>query len=169
MGNMVSASTPSTNTKDDTMPLSARERLKQFYACFQSEDHVLVAINADPDAIACAWAVKRLLWRKTANVTISNVNLIDRPDNLTLIRLIGIAITPFKKIDPKRYNRVVMVDSQPDHHETLASLKPCVIIDHHPVGPTYLSRPAIVISGLNTGPLPAFWWSICGRPESNPR
>lgn len=118
------------------MPLSARERLKQFYACFHSDDHVLVPINADPDAIACAWAVKRLLWRRTANVTISNVNVIDRPDNLALIRLIGVTITPFKKIDPKRYNRVVMVDSQPDHHPILAALNPCVIIDHHPVGPT---------------------------------
>ena len=58
------------------MPLSARERLRQFHACFKSDDHVLVPINADPDAIACAWAVKRLLWRKVANVTISNVNVI---------------------------------------------------------------------------------------------
>lgn len=118
------------------MTLSARERLKHFYACFHSEDRVLVPINADPDAIACAWAVKRLLWRRTANVTISNVNVIDRPDNLALIRLIGITITPFKNIIPERYNRVVMVDSQPDHHELLATLKPCVIIDHHPLGPT---------------------------------
>lgn len=119
------------------MALSARERLKHFYACFHSDDRVLVPINANPDAIACAWAVKRLLWRRTANVTISNVNVIDRPDNLALIRLIGVAITPFKKIKPERYNRVVMVDSQPDHHDTLAALTPSVIIDHHPVGPSH--------------------------------
>jgi nanoRNase/pAp phosphatase (c-di-AMP/oligoRNAs hydrolase) len=118
------------------MNISDRERIKRFYACFNSDDRILIPINADPDAIACAWAVKRLLWRKVANVTISNVNVIERPDNLTLIRLIGITITPFKKIDPNRFNRVVMVDSQPDHHETLSKMKPHVIIDHHPVGPT---------------------------------
>ena len=118
------------------MSLSARERIKQFYACFKKDDRVLIPINADPDAIACACAVKRLLWRKTANVTLSNVNTIERPDNLAMIRLIGVSIIPFQKIDPKKYNKIIMVDGQPDHHEILASLSPCVIIDHHPPGPT---------------------------------
>lgn len=116
------------------MGLSARERLKRFYTVFSGDDHVLIPINADPDAIASAMAAKRLLWRKTASVTISNINEIKRPDNLTMIRLIGVALTPWEEIDRTRFNRLIMVDSQPDHHDRFSSLAPDAIIDHHPIG-----------------------------------
>jgi len=116
------------------MPLSAKEKLRRFYAQFSGDDHVLIPINADPDAIACAMAVKRLLWHKTSGVTISNVNVIERPDNLALIRLTEVSLTLFENIDLTLFNKVVMVDSQPDHHPDLQGLKPQVIIDHHPVG-----------------------------------
>lgn len=115
------------------MSPSRRERLKRFYAQFSSDDHVLIPINADPDAVASAMAVKRLLWRKTASITISNVNEIKRPDNLTMIRLLGVQMVPFNDIDLDRFSSLVMVDSQPDHHDDLAQLEPCVVIDHHPI------------------------------------
>ena len=72
------------------MKLSAIERLRRFYKLFSGDDHVLIVINADPDAIASAMAVKRLLWRKVASVTISHINTIERPDNLAMIRLLGV-------------------------------------------------------------------------------
>ncbi|NNG01556.1 MAG: phosphoesterase [Desulfobacteraceae bacterium] len=114
------------------MNLSTRERLNHFYARFNGDDHVLIAINADPDAIASAMAVKRLLWRKAASVTIGHVNVIKRPDNLAMVRLLGVKMFHMYTIDPIRYNRFVMVDSQPNHHELLASIRPDVLIDHHP-------------------------------------
>lgn len=113
--------------------IPSKELLMQFYQQFSGEDHVLIPIIADPDAIASAIAVKRLLWRKTANVTISNVNEIKRPDNLAMIRLVGAQLIPYKEVDPARFNRVVMVDAQPDHHDDLNGLVPQVIIDHHPM------------------------------------
>ncbi len=115
------------------MGLSSKERLRRFYAQFTNEDHVLVPINADPDAIASAMAVKRLLWRKSASVTIANVNKIERPDNLTMIRLVGVRLIPFEKIEMAKYTRIAMVDAQPDHNELFRTLKPSVIIDHHPM------------------------------------
>ena len=69
------------------MPKSAPEKLRRFYDQFEGQDHVLIVINADPDAIASAMAVSRLLWRRVLSVTISNVNTINRPDNLTMLRL----------------------------------------------------------------------------------
>ncbi len=113
--------------------IKARERLRRFYARFSSEDHVLVPIVADPDAIASAMAVKRLLWRKVASVTIAHINEIKRTDNLVLIRLIGAVMVPFAKQDPQRYTRIVLVDAQPGNHTMLSEIKPDVIIDHHPV------------------------------------
>ncbi len=116
------------------MRQSAKEKLKRFYERFSGSDHVLIPINADPDAIASAMAVKRLLWRKTAGVVISNINEIRRPDNLAMVRLMGVQLVAFSRIDPEQYSRVVMVDSQPDHHDSLMKMTPDIIIDHHPVG-----------------------------------
>jgi len=93
---------------------------------------VLIGINADPDAIASAMAVKRLLWRKVVGVTIACTNVIKRPDNLTMLRLLGVQLVPFEEIETKRYSKFVIVDSQPSHDAYFRSLKADVIIDHHP-------------------------------------
>lgn len=114
------------------MKLSSTERLRRFYKQFSGDDFVLIVINADPDAIASAMAVKRLLWRKVANVTISHINTIKRPDNLAMIRLLGVDIVHIKNIDETRFSRCAIVDSQPAHNETFARFTPDVIIDHHP-------------------------------------
>lgn len=114
------------------MNLSAREKLNRFYDQFLGDDQVLIIINADPDAIASAMAVKRLLWRKCSSVTITNVNVIDRPDNLSMVRLLGINLVHVDKLDVSQFTRLVMVDSQPGHHEKLAAFAPHLIIDHHP-------------------------------------
>lgn len=114
------------------MKLSATERLRRFYNRFSGDDHVLIIIQADPDAISSAMAVKRLLWRKVSSVTISNINIIERPDNLAMIRLLGVDLIHIKEIDEIRFTRFVLVDSQPSHYEIFARFKADVIIDHHP-------------------------------------
>jgi len=114
------------------MKLSATERLRRFYKQFSGDDFVLIVINADPDAIASAMALKRLLWRKVAHVTISHINTIKRPDNLAMIRLLGVDIFHTKDIDETRFSRCAIVDSQPAHNEAFARFTPDVIIDHHP-------------------------------------
>jgi len=114
------------------MTISNTQKLRRFYTQFSNDDHVLILINADPDAIASAMAVKRLLWRKVASVTISNINVIKRPDNITMIRLLGVNLVPVKDIAKECFTRFVLVDSQPDHHEIFLSFPIDVIIDHHP-------------------------------------
>ncbi len=114
------------------MTLSAAEKLRRLYDQFIADDHVLIVINADPDAIASAMAIKRLLWRKVAGVTISNINVIKRPDNLAMIRLLGVNLVHEDKIDPSRFTRFVIVDSQPNHHERFLKFNFDVVIDHHP-------------------------------------
>ena len=49
-----------------------------------------------------------------------------------MLRLLGVALVPFAEVDLDHYNRIVIVDSQPDHNEHMTQLKPDVIIDHHP-------------------------------------
>ncbi len=114
------------------MARSASEKLRRFYDQFSGNDPVLIVINADPDSIASAMAVSRLLWRRVLSVTITHVNTINRPDNLAMLRLLGVTMIPFNDIDPAKYSKIVIVDSQPDHNEFMAKLRPDVIIDHHP-------------------------------------
>ncbi len=62
------------------MPYSKLQRLDLFYGQFSGDHHILILINADPDSIGSAMAVKRLLWRKAASITISHVNTVKRRD-----------------------------------------------------------------------------------------
>jgi nanoRNase/pAp phosphatase (c-di-AMP/oligoRNAs hydrolase) len=115
------------------MKLSAVERLRRFYKQFSGNDQVLILINADPDAIASAMAVKRLLWRKVAGVTISNINVIKRPDNLAMVRLLDVTLVHIDDLKEEgRFNRIVIVDSQPSHNDAFLRFKSDVVIDHHP-------------------------------------
>ncbi len=114
------------------MTSSAPDKLRRFYKQFSGADQVLIMINADPDAIASAMAVRRLLWRKVAGAAISNINVIKRPDNAAMIRLMRVKLTHADDLDVSRYNRFVIVDSQPNHNEAFSKIKADVIIDHHP-------------------------------------
>ncbi len=106
--------------------------MRRFYDQFHADDQVLIIINADPDAIASAMAVKRLLWRKVAGIAISNVNVIKRPDNLNMIRLLGAELLPFDQISAEKFTRFVLVDAQPGHHVLFSKFEFAVVIDHHP-------------------------------------
>lgn len=114
------------------MKQTTTDKYRRFLKQFSTDDRVLIVINADPDAIASAMAIKRLLWRNTASVTISNINVIKRPDNLAMVRLLSVKLTPINDIVFEKFNRFVIVDSQPSHNEIFSKFIPHVIIDHHP-------------------------------------
>ena len=107
------------------------DRMNRFYELFTGFDHVLILINADPDAIASAMALKRILWRRVTNVTISNINSITRPDNMAMIRLLDVTLIHITKVNTHHYNKFVIVDSQPDHNEAFGEFSYTAIIDHH--------------------------------------
>lgn len=108
------------------------EKLNRFYEQFAGSDTVLIVINADPDAIASAMAVKRLLWRRVAGVTIAAVNVITRPDNLAMVRLLGVPLVHISKVDAGAFKKLVIVDSQPGHNDSFPAADYAVVIDHHP-------------------------------------
>lgn len=115
------------------MRIPAKEKLRKFYDCFKREDQVLVMINADPDAISSAMAVKRLLWRKTSGVYICSISKIKRPDNLTMVEALGVKIMKPDEAGKKHFTKFVIVDSQPEHNELFQKYDYDVIIDHHPI------------------------------------
>ncbi|MDR3037956.1 MAG: DHH family phosphoesterase [Candidatus Adiutrix sp.] len=116
------------------------DRLAALLRVFHGDDRVLIVINADPDAIASAAAVKRILWRHVAQVVVAAVNQMKRPDNLRLVESLKLKIEPWSPALPAAFSKLVMVDSQPAHSPLTAALPFHVVIDHHP--PTGLPRPA---------------------------
>jgi nanoRNase/pAp phosphatase (c-di-AMP/oligoRNAs hydrolase) len=110
---------------------SNTQKIKRFYEQFSGTDRVLILINADPDAIASGLAIKRLLWRRVASVTLANINVISRPDNLNMIRLLDVKMAHISTINPDHHDKCVIVDSQPNHHERFSLFRYSVIIDHH--------------------------------------
>ncbi len=114
------------------MKMRNRKRLQLFYDRFVGGDHVLILMTADPDAMASAMAAKRLLWRKVSSIALAHTNVIRRPDNLAMIRLLGIDLQHVDDIHIEDYSRFVLLDSQPSHHEFFEGLTFDVIIDHHP-------------------------------------
>lgn len=111
---------------------TARDRLHAFWAVFEKDDEVLVIINADPDALATAMAVKRLLRYKVKSVTIVHPNEIRRLNNVAMVKRLRIPIERLKDVKVDNYSKKVMVDSQPNHLPCFEKIKIHAIIDHHP-------------------------------------
>ncbi len=118
-----------------TTPVS--ERLRRLWDIFSREDKVLILINADPDSIASALALRRLLWRRVNSSAIVCINVVKRPDNLAMITLLKVPLLKFETGDPSQFTKKAIVDSQPSHHEIFSRFQYDVVIDHHPVTEGY--------------------------------
>lgn len=114
------------------MSASAAEKLRRLYTYCGKEDHLAVLINADPDSIASAMALKRLFWRRVATTTIIHINEIKRPDNLAMVRLLRVGMNHINKADLSSFSRFALVDSQPAHNPLFEQVSYDIIIDHHP-------------------------------------
>jgi len=114
--------------------------LSRLYQLFSHEDRLLILINADPDSIASALALKRLLWRRISACAISHIQPITRAQNERLVELLRISLTPYPEINPAEFNCKALVDNQPGHHEIFAAHQYDVVIDHHPRLPDTTAR-----------------------------
>ncbi|MCL2790013.1 MAG: DHH family phosphoesterase [Desulfobulbus sp.] len=112
---------------------SAIARLNGLWAIFDRNDTVLIIINADPDAIASAMALKRLLSYRVQNVTIGYPNEIRRLNNLTMVERLKIPIERLHTLPVKDYSKKILLDSQPNHLACFEKLTFNAVIDHHPV------------------------------------
>ncbi len=114
---------------------SASDKLKKLLSVAGSEDTLAILINADPDALASALALKRIFWRRVKKTKIYRINPIKRADNLAMVRLLKIDHDHIRKLNPSEFTRWAMVDGQPHHNPLFAKQEYDIIIDHHPPGP----------------------------------
>ncbi|MBW2066517.1 MAG: DHH family phosphoesterase [Deltaproteobacteria bacterium] len=112
--------------------VSSVEKCKRLMELVSPEDTLAVIINADPDSIASALALKRLFWRRVKKTLIFHINPIKRADNLALIKLLKIDQKNIRKAIHREITKWALVDSQPYHDEHFNRFKFDIIIDHHP-------------------------------------
>ena len=112
---------------------TAKDRLQQFWDVFQKGDDVLVVINADPDALACAMAVKRLLRYRVKSITIGYPNEVRRLSNITMMDVLKIQTERLQNLELNDYSKKVMLDSQPSHLPIFENIQFDSVIDHHPM------------------------------------
>ncbi len=116
---------------------SARDRLQGFWEVFSREDEVLVCINADPDALACALAIKRLLRYRVKSVVVAHPNEIRRLNNVAMVERLKIRLERLGNVRLQEFSKKVLVDSQPGHLPVFEKIKFDAIIDHHPLTSGY--------------------------------
>ncbi|MDR2892737.1 MAG: DHH family phosphoesterase [Deltaproteobacteria bacterium] len=106
--------------------LQQLERLKR-------EQKWLIVINADPDAMASAMALRRIMSTRAVLADIAKINEISRPDNLAMIRYTRLHMVNYTAdLLQRGYTHFAMVDSQPSHSPQFADIPFSLIIDHHP-------------------------------------
>lgn len=129
-------------TMENPFPKSvtATERVKKLLETVSFEDTLAVLINADPDSMASAMALKRLFWRRVKKTDIYHINTINRADNLAMIRFLKVDLKHIKKLDAPRITKWAIVDSQPHHSEQFMRFKFDIIVDHHPLNPESKGR-----------------------------
>ena len=115
--------------------------LSRMLELFSREHRWLILINADPDAMASAMALKRIMSHKTQDVTIAKINAITRPDNLAMIRYTHLRMERFYPGMLPHYDRFATVDSQPHHNPAFKDIPFSLVIDHHPLPEQKISFP----------------------------
>jgi nanoRNase/pAp phosphatase (c-di-AMP/oligoRNAs hydrolase) len=113
------------------------EKLATLLSLFKKEERWLILMNADPDALGSAMALKRIMARRVKEAAIAQINEISRPDNLAMIKYLKIPTKLLKRRLAKGYDRFALVDSQPHHNAAFKPYRFSVVIDHHPVRPEF--------------------------------
>lgn len=115
-----------------TKSVATAEKLKKLLKVVNAEDVVAILINADPDAMASAFALKRLLWRKAKRVDIVRINKIERADNLAFVKIIDLGQRHIRNYKSSEATIWALLDSQPSHDTQFSKHDLDIVIDHHP-------------------------------------
>lgn len=118
-------------------PRKINARMTQLLDQFARNDDWLILVNADPDALACAMALKRIMARRVGKVCLASINQISRPDNLAMCRYLHIPLLSWASDLQPLFQKFALVDSQPHHNKLFANISFSLVIDHHPLLPDH--------------------------------
>lgn len=96
---------------------------------------VLTHDNPDPDALASAYLLMRLLSRVFhQRVTAAYGGIVGRAENREMVRALKLRLSHIRNLSLKRYRHFALVDTQPrtGNNQLPARIVPDVVFDHHP-------------------------------------
>lgn len=114
--------------------LSNSEKVRRLRSVVRPGDSLAILINADPDAMASALALKRLFWRRVKRVGIFRINKIDRADNLAFVKMLDVKQQHVGRLKKSDFTKFAILDSQPHHNPAYGNIPFDIVIDHHPTG-----------------------------------
>ncbi len=97
---------------------------------------VLTHDNPDPDAIAGAAALSKLLRRGfKKRVTTAYGGIIGRAENQEMVRVLGIRLSHLRHLNWKHYRHFALIDTQPGtgNNQLPDGIVPDLVFDHHPL------------------------------------
>jgi nanoRNase/pAp phosphatase (c-di-AMP/oligoRNAs hydrolase) len=115
-----------------------RARVQQYQRYLSDADRVLIMLHndPDPDAIASGLALRNILRRTKATAILGAIQGVTRPENLRMVNLLDIHVEPVTQASLSEYDRIAMVDVQPNYFGGLID-RVDLVIDHHPEQPGY--------------------------------
>jgi nanoRNase/pAp phosphatase (c-di-AMP/oligoRNAs hydrolase) len=115
-----------------------RARVQQYQRYLSDADRVLIMLHndPDPDAIASGLALRNILRRTKATAILGAIQGVTRPENLRMVNLLDIHVEPVTQASLNEYDRIAMVDVQPNYFGGLID-RVDLVIDHHPEQPGY--------------------------------
>jgi nanoRNase/pAp phosphatase (c-di-AMP/oligoRNAs hydrolase) len=95
---------------------------------------ILTHDNPDPDSIAAALGLRRLLEANGFSAVLALGGIIGRAENRAMVRELKIDLVPFDRVDLGSFDTFALVDTQPGtgNNSLPADRTPDIVIDHHP-------------------------------------
>jgi nanoRNase/pAp phosphatase (c-di-AMP/oligoRNAs hydrolase) len=90
----------------------SKEKLAKLRAIVKESDHVAILLqdDPDPDALSSAIALRALLGRNKLTTPIFAFTPVTRPENRTMIHLLGIDVAPADTKALQQFDKIAMVE-----------------------------------------------------------
>lgn len=117
-----------------------RQKLSELESLFSSRAStgrwlILTHDNPDPDAIAAAAALSKLLRRYfKRRVTTAYGGIVGRAENQEMVKILGIRLSHLRHLNWRHYRHFALVDTQPatGNNQLPETIVPDLVFDHHP-------------------------------------
>ncbi len=95
---------------------------------------ILTHDNPDPDSLAAAVGLRRLLIADGFDVTLGLGGIIGRAENRAMVRELRIQLVPIERLDMASFDAIGLVDTQPrtGNNSLPEDRQADIVIDHHP-------------------------------------
>jgi nanoRNase/pAp phosphatase (c-di-AMP/oligoRNAs hydrolase) len=116
--------------------LSLQDRVRDLRSFLKDAEEVAILLqdDPDPDGLAGALALRKVLGRNSQTAPIVSFGKITRPENVSMAKLLDIEVRQVVEADFDSFDKVVMLDCQPSFFRG-RKVRADVVIDHHPAVP----------------------------------